>query len=143
MSRTVESYKDEIACTEDDFAYIAGYFDGEGCFYIYNDRAYIVCENTHEPTVRWLREKLGGTVVQKTKARPRRRAVYRWIACTNRAVAICQYLTPYLKEKMRQAAMIIAHYQYKQLSGYSKTSLKKIRDDFSIKIKEAKGRVYE
>ena len=89
-------------------AYVAGYLDGEGCFFAYGHHRYgIVCENTHRPTVEWLQELFGGNVTICKGRKSNHRTTYRWVVVGNEAAAVCKVIAPFLKEKWRSATIII------------------------------------
>lgn len=104
-----------------DLIYLAGYLDGEGCFWAYQDshslRYGIACENTHRPTVEWIAQTFGGSVVVVKGKKSNHRTTYRWAVVGKQARTLCEELVPHLREKARQAIILIA---LNQTSSYPK-----------------------
>ncbi len=105
--------------TEEDLIYLAGYLDGEGCFYIgEHHKIAISCSNTHKPTVEWLHRTFGGSFMQSHRQRKaNHRLIYTWQVVSKDALAVCTSVAPYLKEKMGQAVLLIALQQTKKYAG--------------------------
>ena len=127
-----------------DLIYAAGFLDGEGCFCADNDgRIGIVCENTYKPVIDWLQAKFGGYVSVINTSNPKWRTTYRWSINGKEAYHLCQYIVPFLKEKMEQCGLLIAYYQ---LSKFTKRGVKvpeivaDERKRLALLVKGAKGR---
>lgn len=95
--------------TEEDLIYLAGYLDGEGCFWIYKSKIGISCANTHRPTIEWLQRTFGGSIRAETRQKKiNHRRIYSWQIVSKDAAAVCAAVVPYLKEKAPQAALLLA-----------------------------------
>ena len=101
-----------IEPTEEDWVYMAGFLDGEGCFTVTNPRsctAHIMVYNTYKPVIEWCYEKFGGRLLRpRLPRKENHRTVYGWQITGKDAVIFIEKIAPYLKEKMRQAAIILA-----------------------------------
>ena len=96
---------------ESDWWYLAGYLDGEGCFTVSNPRsalAVVTCTNTHKPTIEWLRDTFGGSIAApRVPKKANHRPTYTWNITGQEAIELISKLAPYLKEKARQALLIM------------------------------------
>ena len=93
-------------------AYIAGYFDGEGCVEIERDsRGYtgysvrIVVTNTYPVILEELEDAFGGTVTSKIKYSQKHRQVYQWRVLSRDVYNFIDVILPYLREKKLQAKL--------------------------------------
>jgi len=100
---------------QDTYSYAAGFLDGEGCFYSSDQgKICISCSNTDPEPIHWLHENFGGSL-HISKARKRNhRDCYTWQVVSRDAQNVCSKLAPYLKQKSRQALLLIA---IQQLAG--------------------------
>ena len=115
------------AMTENDKAYIAGLFDGEGSVSYYQrkekrkgkKRAYdfwiIRCElsMTDRYVVEWMHKVLGiGTVIKRlpTKSWTGKKTQWRWRCGYRDALIFAKLLWPYAQVKLHKLEMIIDHY---------------------------------
>ena len=113
--------------TENDKAYIAGLFDGEGSVSYYQrkekrkgkKRAYdfwiIRCElsMTDRYVVEWMHKVLGiGTVIKRlpTKSWTGKKTQWRWRCGYRDALVFAKLLWPYAQVKLHKLEMIIDHY---------------------------------
>ena len=113
--------------TENDKAYIAGLFDGEGSVSYYQrkekrkgkKRAYdfwiIRCElsMTDRYVVEWMHKVLGiGTVIKRlpTKSWTGKKTQWRWRCGYRDALIFAKLLWPYAQVKLHKLEMIIDHY---------------------------------
>lgn len=123
-------------------AYVAGYLDGEGCFFSYGHTRYgIVCENTHRPTIEWLHSLFGGNVTVCRGRKENHRTTYRWCVVGKEAAAVCKQIAPYLREKWQQALLILLfdHTTGLPLSGRTiHPDVKDARLTFTVMMKEQK-----
>lgn len=129
----------------EDVIYLAGYLDGEGCFWAYQDdhslRYGIVCENTHRPTIEWIASTFGGSITQVSGKKENHRTTYRWAIVGKQARELAECLIPYLKEKANQAVVIIALHQtaaYPKLGRKVHPQVKEDRITLVKMIKEQK-----
>jgi len=95
---------------ETDSAYIAGFFDGEGCVGVHTDsrnmKPYLMirANNTDRVNLQFLADKIGGHV-QKNPRSARRKPIYLWLACGVEAAMILSRLLPYLIDKKERAEL--------------------------------------
>lgn len=89
--------------------YLAGYLDGEGCFWIgQHYKVGISCANTHRPTIEWLHRTFGGSIRRETRYRKaNHRPIYSWQVVSVDAGKVCAAVVPYLKEKAPQALLLL------------------------------------
>ena len=99
--------------TETDWAYLAGLFDGEGCFRInqsngLNSYPWVELSNTYKPVVEFVQEAIVGNLYREQKSsRVSKKPIYRVRALGPKAIALCSALLPYLREKRAQAACLL------------------------------------
>lgn len=116
----------DIALTDIESAYIAGFCDGEGMISI--SRHFIVqrgrrrltesytlvvrISNGHKGVLDWIKSKVGGAVIEKPMKPPNRR---HWLFSqkSNRAVQLLKKLLPYLIVK-REQALVAIEFQERQ-----------------------------
>ena len=120
--------------TNEDIAYIAGLFDGEGSIYFakrkekkkkHNGKGYRTSMSqrismevtmTDESVIRWIHEVLGcGTVVKKPRKGLRKDGTkylmqYKWRCTFRDAYYVCCLLFPYAHTKLEKIKKIIDHY---------------------------------
>lgn len=95
------------------YAWAAGYIDGEGCFDAPSGRPRLRVINTHRPSLEHLRAIfLCGTIQMQsdgmtTVGGHRRRTVYRWQVNGGDALNVCSLLRYYLREKRSQAEALV------------------------------------
>lgn len=97
----------------EELAYIAGIFDGEGCFYIYRKaggsgkaksyRSAAKANNTHLPLMEWLASKLGGRINARTPKQTGYKTIYQLCVEGPRLVELVDSLLPYMIVKNEQA----------------------------------------
>ena len=113
-----------VGLTESDYAWLAGFLDGEGHLTIRYQRskrdclvtstvATIAVSQAHprEAILYWMKESFGGTISCSSTG-PRsafHNKAYRWSITGAGAVEICRRVFPYLRLKRRQAELIIEH----------------------------------
>lgn len=97
-----------------DWAYLAGFFDGEGCISLYkNDgrhyRLEICMANTNEWVAKWFHFVFGGTLYleEASKKNPKWRDVWRWQLRSRKTQYFLISLLPYLKLKKPQAELAL------------------------------------
>ena len=120
--------------TNEDIAYIAGLFDGEGSIYYakrkekkkkhkgkgyrysMSQRISMEITMTDENVIRWVHEVLGvGTVVKKPRKGLRKDGTkylmqYKWRCTFRDAFYVCRLLWPYAHTKLPKINQIIEHY---------------------------------
>ena len=91
-------------------AYLAGYLDGEGCFWATpTGKIGVTIANTHKPSIDWLHATFAGSVTRARAPRnPNHRPCYGWQVAGRDADRLCKAVLPYLREKMEQAGLLIA-----------------------------------
>ena len=107
--------------TERDTAYIAGFFDGEGCLGYYDAtktnnktaafHASVSVSNTDPRVIRWMGEVTGiGKAKITVFADKKRRPAYQWqIGRKADVIAFLTTVRPYLKVKRDQTDVLLAH----------------------------------
>ena len=111
------------AVTENDRAYIAGLFDGEGSitykkYKTKKREKYYKCwvieatmEMTDKYVMEWLHKTLNfGTLNERKKLRPGRKRIWRWRCKHRDALVFAKLLWPYAQVKLHKLEMIIDHY---------------------------------
>jgi hypothetical protein len=112
-----------LGCSEQEVAYAAGFFDGEGsvslCKYVekqskypYHHRLRICIPNTDFAVIDWLAETFGGTSKTRKK-RGNRKAQKVWTLNGPKASVFLQQVLPYLKVKS-PAALLAIDFQSKR-----------------------------
>lgn len=102
-----------------DFAvYAAGFFDGEGCVRIdrgrnpHNGRRYyalhVIVVNTYLPVLQELRERYGGVVKPRQRAKSHWKPSFQWRVCSKDALVFLRDVLPHLRVKRREAEIAIA-----------------------------------
>lgn len=94
-----------------DLIYLAAYLDGEGCFTTESKglTAYVTCNATYRPTMLWIVETFGGTLTIKPTKDDHHKTQWAWYKGPPDCYVLCSLLTPYLKEKKKQAELIVEH----------------------------------
>ena len=124
----------EVDMTNEDAAYIAGLFDGEGSIYYakrkekkkkhkgdgyrysMSQRISMEITMTDEMVIRWVHEVLGvGTVVKKPRKGLRKDGTkylmqYKWRCTFRDAYKVCRLIWPWSKTKLEKVEKIIDHY---------------------------------
>ena len=91
---------------EERLAYLAGFFDGEGCITVNaNGGITLRVINTSKPVLDLFKEILGGSIGDRTQKVNKRQ--YAWSAYGNTAYKILHALYPYLIEKQDQADLAL------------------------------------
>lgn len=112
--------------TNDTWAYIAGFFDGEASF-CFNKafgrksnfrRITISMTHTHLPTLLWLQETLQiGSIYSRSSkllGNHGKKEQYQFMVHNQLAVyRICEALQPFLREKQEQAISLMAYFEKK------------------------------
>lgn len=124
--------REKIIMTEFEKAYLAGFFDGEGCISISkhhkarnntHGHCYgisISVSNTFKSVMIWLAQvtKSQCYIRQlRTKERKHRKIIWEWRCFANGARLFLENLLPYLKVKRKQAELVLEFLQYKGKQG--------------------------
>ena len=133
---------------EEELSYIAGYLDGEGCFTTVGKycKPTVACATTHRPTIKWLHDLFGGSFGVAKGKKANHRPTFHWRVVGRAAARVCMIVAPFLKEKQRQAALLIA---IQALSNCPKIGnrvdpdAKSERERLAMMNKLAKGRIHE
>lgn len=128
--------------TTEDLIYLAGYLDGEGSFASSpRGRISIICENTHRPTLEWIKTTFGGRLVAVSAAlkKPHWKPSWRWTLCDEAAAELCRSLQPFLREKAAQADILMQIQASKTRGGRRLTQEELIwRAEMAARLKELK-----
>lgn len=99
-------------------AYIAGFFDGEGCVRLKQsnqneDSYYVIAHltNSYKPVLEEVQELFGG-VIRKQERTPNK-TIYNWCVSSSEAVDFLRTVVPFLKEKKPQAEYAIDFHERK------------------------------
>lgn len=102
-----------------EIAYIAGFFDGEGCVRIKQanqggNSYYVIAHitNTNESILKDVEKLFGGKT--RMQERGKNKDVYNWCVTSSEAVDFLKTLSPFLKEKKEQAELAIYFHEHKE-----------------------------
>jgi hypothetical protein len=102
---------------EQDLAYVAGLFDGEGCVTVsrhqtttaFTHQAQITITNTDREILEWVQGLFGlGSIQVKPSYSDRHSAGYTWVASSRQARDFLLAVSPYLRVKRQQANLALA-----------------------------------
>lgn len=97
----------ELRLTDTEAAYFAGFIDGEGSFGHYTASPRVAVSNTHLPVMKELQRIFGGTWSLRDDKTDRHRTCYSWVAYGDNARNLCRALLLHLREKQRQAQILL------------------------------------
>ena len=107
-----------ISISDIELAYIAGFFDGEGCIHYsfkkhWTDRppnslVWMQVSNTDQQVIDYLKGKFGGFIFRQDN-RDGRRVLYNWKITGRQTFVILRLLLPYLRTKHDKAQLILQH----------------------------------
>tara|TARA_R100001443_G_scaffold70521_1_gene78820 strand:+ start:639 stop:1109 length:471 start_codon:yes stop_codon:yes gene_type:complete len=147
---------DREMISNDDIAYIAGLFDGEGSIYFarrkekkkkHNGKGYrysmsqrisMEITMTDENVIRWVHEVLAvGTVVRKPRKGLRKDGTkylmqYKWRCTFRDAYQVCRLIWPWSKTKLEKVEKIIDHYSPDYVFNDKVVSLQQYREAMSL-----------
>ena len=142
--------------TNEDIAYIAGLFDGEGSIYYakrkekkkkhkgkgyrysMSQRISMEITMTDEMVIRWVHEVLGvGTVNKKPRKGLRKDGTkylmqYKWRCTFRDAYKVCRLIWPWSKTKLQKVETIIDHYSPDYVFNDKVVSLQQYREAMSL-----------
>ena len=136
--------------TENDAAYIAGLFDGEGSIDFTKRkekkrsgtydcrRISMEISMTDESVLRWVTEVLGvGTLTKKPRKGKRKDGTkylmqYRWRCTFRDAYYVCRVLWPYAHTKLPKIQQVIDHYSQGKIMNGNVVSLEEYRKVMSL-----------
>src|SRR3990167_9987731 len=102
-----------------EIAYIAGFFDGEGCILIKHanqggNSYYVIAHitNTNELILGMVKNLFGGNIRVQEKGRNKK--VFSWSISTSEAVDFLKTIEPFLNEKQEQALLAIYFHANKE-----------------------------
>lgn len=104
--------------TKTDKAWIAGFFDGEGCItisYTGEKRWHTLCVqigNIRPHEIEWIHSYYGGTLLRR-KTSKSTNLVTRWRVYSKKAVLFLEDILPYCKSKRRRVLLALAFRRYK------------------------------
>jgi hypothetical protein len=142
--------------SENNIAYIAGLFDGEGSIHFrrapekkkkHKGDGYRISNSmrinmeitmTDEPVIRWVHETLKvGTVTKKPRSGFRKNGTkylmqYRWRCTFRDAYYVCRLLWPYVQVKLHKVEQIIDHYSPDYIFDEKVVSLQQYREAMAL-----------
>ena len=142
--------------SENNIAYIAGLFDGEGSIHFrrapekkkkHKGDGYRISNSirinmeitmTDEPVIRWVHETLKvGTVTKKPRSGFRKNGTkylmqYRWRCTFRDAYYVCRLLWPYVQVKLHKVEQIIDHYSPDYIFDDKVVSLQQYREAMAL-----------
>lgn len=99
-------------------AYIAGFFDGEGCIRLkqsnQNEPSYYVIAhitNSNRAILEHVQDLFGGAI--RTQERTPNKTVHNWCITSAEAVDFLETLSPFLREKLEEARLAIKYHAEK------------------------------
>jgi hypothetical protein len=92
-----------------DFAYAAGYFDGDGCFYIgkvhtegrIRPRCNVIINSTHIENMHWFQTIFGGSVMTRGHTNPNAKPIHRYVL-KGKFLETFKGIEPFLVEKREE-----------------------------------------
>ena len=115
-----------------DLAYIAGFFDGEGCICLGKDGKHIYLQvsasQTNEWIINWLRLSFGGGVSKKAR-KGRERQGWQWIVRGGKACMFLVEILPFLKLKRAEAELALQFQGRRKGRGYRPTDKERAVDE--------------
>ena len=91
-----------------EYAYAAGYLDGEGCFKFHHGTPVVSITSTYVHTLLWFKKMFGGsTRAKKKQDNPNFRQAHYWEISGDNARSCIKNVLPYLQEKTTQAKILL------------------------------------
>lgn len=134
-------------------AYIAGFFDGEGCVRIKEanqggNSYYVIAHvtNSNRCILEQIQDLFGGAI--RTQERTPNKTVHNWCISSSEAVDFLKVVSPFLQEKLEEAALAIKfHEQKSELTSEEKKSWARVISEMKKVDKfpapEIIGNIYE
>lgn len=120
-----------------DIAYIAGFFDGEGCIRIKRASQggnsyyiWLAITNSNKPILEFVMGIFGGNVRQAE--RTINKVVYHYLITSSEAIDMLKILLAFLREKKRQAELAIFFHENKERLS------PKVKEEYCQKMKSLK-----
>lgn len=127
-------------------AYIAGFFDGEGCVRIKHANqggnsyyVWVAITNTDKPTLDFVMELFGGQI-RKAEKKTNKWA-YHFLITSSEAVDMLKTLLPFLRQKKEQAELAV--YFHERKAGMSAEMKQRYYKTMMKMKKEVIGNIYE
>ena len=155
MEHGEEKNCDQASLSDDDLAYIAGFFDGEGSITIHenwrpsprgkspNHTLQVAIGNTDDRVLIWLHSVFGGSlIIRKPNLNPNHRRVTQWIIRSGGASDFLRSILPFLRMKEKQAKIGISFQSEKIRCRKSRLTKEEIdeRERKRIEIRVLNGR---
>jgi len=97
-----------VGLTKQELAYVAGYFDGEGCVMHSGGSIRVAISNTFLPRLKWLMHSYGGSIREcETPRGLGFRRLYQWQISGKNARRFLLDIEPLLDEKREQAQIVL------------------------------------
>jgi len=123
-----EEKEENKEIVEEDLAYGAGFFDGDGNIYvrkrkgkkeIWNSTYSIATSigNTNKDVIIWLKDKFGGGIRNHIKQKDYHKQAYQWRISDKKSYNFLKLVYPYLILKKYQAKLSIEFYEYMKNNG--------------------------
>lgn len=97
--------------TEIDYAYAAGFIDGDGCFFLGRSgrktRVSLITVNVNGMVIDWMQSIFGGSI-QRPRRQPGHRQLYHHVMLKKATLDAIPKLLPYLREKKEEAELLVA-----------------------------------
>ncbi len=106
--------------------YLAGLFDGEGCFRFNHTPTVEMCMSYPE-ILRDIQEEYGGNLTTCPPTRLTRKALYRWYVVGPSAIRLVEDVLPYLREKAPQAFLLRKVLRYPPKTAMRHASLRELK----------------
>jgi len=135
-------------------AYIAGFFDGEGSITIHqnggkaprgkspNHMLQVSIGNTNPLVLRWLHEEFGGSYCLRRRPSERHRTCHQWIVRAHEALVFLIAIEPFLKMKKEQCNVALEFQSRKKRQGPKQLSEEEVnwREEQRNLIRRLNGR---
>lgn len=143
MAQGDDPPSERASLTNEELAYIAGFFDGEGSITIHhnckpsprgknpNHTLQVSIGNTDPSVVEWIHRHFGGNLAYRTETRANHRSTVQWFARAKIGADFLIWIIPFLRMKRAQAEIAI-EFQMSKSGGYRKKQL----SDIEVSIRE-------
>lgn len=99
--------------TNEELAYIAGIFDGEGCINFTSLKGYVyprvVVSNTDYRIIKHLSTSFGGAIIKLKKTNEKWKDSWQWMLAWSAAIDFLEQIYPWLLLKRHQAEVVFAY----------------------------------